>query len=246
LAEARSSQGLIGLGVAVATGLVLSAAIFSCARLEAGRQDQTLEVKGFAERPITSDFAIWRGRVTGRATALAAAHSRLVRDREALEAVLRDEGFSEEAITVQPAEQQALYELNEHGQMTNRIEGYALHQEVMVASADVDRVVSAAGRASDLGRDGIEITSSRPEFIYRGLGELKIAMLAEATADARARAETLAEAGGGSLGSLVHARQGVFQITPAHSTDVSDYGRNDTTTRDKSIKAVVTVRYALD
>jgi hypothetical protein len=246
LPDTRSSQGLIGLGIALAVGLVMSASIFSCARLEAGRQDQSLEVKGFAERPITSDFAIWRGRVTSRATALAAAYSRLERDRESLEALLRDAGFAPEAITVQPAEQQPLYEINEHGQSTNRIEGYALHQQVEVASPDVDRVVRAAGLASGLGREGIEITSSRPEFIYRGLGELKIAMLAEATADARVRAETLAEAGGGSLGTLVHARQGVFQITPAHSTDVSDYGRNDTTTRDKSIKAVVTVRYALE
>jgi hypothetical protein len=42
------------------------------------------------------------------------------------------------------------------------------------------------------------------------------------------------------------ARQGVFQITPAHSTEISDYGRNDTSSREKSIKAVVTVRYAVE
>jgi hypothetical protein len=47
-------------------------------------------------------------------------------------------------------------------------------------------------------------------------------------------------------GPLRYARQGVFQVTPANSAEVSDYGRNDTTSREKSIKAVATIRYAIE
>jgi hypothetical protein len=63
---------------------------------------------------------------------------------------------------------------------------------------------------------------------------------------ARRRAEVLAENSRARIGMLRSARQGVFQITPANSTEVSDYGRNDTSAREKSIKAVVTIRYALE
>ena len=38
---------------------------------------------------------------------------------------------------------------------------------------------------------------------------------------------------------------GVYQITPRDSTDVSDYGINDTSTRDKDVTAVVTATFAV-
>jgi hypothetical protein len=41
-------------------------------------------------------------------------------------------------------------------------------------------------------------------------------------------------------------RVGVFQITPRFSTEVADYGINDTSSRDKDITAVVRVTFALE
>ena len=41
-------------------------------------------------------------------------------------------------------------------------------------------------------------------------------------------------------------RMGVFQITPRHSTEVSDYGINDTSSLEKDITAVVRVTFAVD
>ena len=40
------------------------------------------------------------------------------------------------------------------------------------------------------------------------------------------------------------ASDGVYQVTPRDSTDVSDYGINDTSTRDKDVTAVVTATFA--
>jgi hypothetical protein len=139
-----------------------------------------------------------------------------------------------------------LFARNAQGALTNQVEGYALSQEVRVGSADIGLVSSVSKHSAELVEQGVEFSSYRPEYFYTRLGELKISMLAEATADARHRAEVLAKNGGGQIGHLLSARQGVFQITPAHSTEVSDYGRNDTSSREKSIKAVVTVRYAIE
>lgn len=71
-------------------------------------------------------------------------------------------------------------------------------------------------------------------------------MLAQATRDARARAATMAQNSGSSLGGLRSAQQGVFQITRENSIEVSGYGENDTSSLKKVIRAVVTVEYGLD
>jgi hypothetical protein len=40
--------------------------------------------------------------------------------------------------------------------------------------------------------------------------------------------------------------QGVFQITPRDSTEVSDYGFNDTSSREKDVNAVVSATFAVN
>jgi hypothetical protein len=94
-------------------------------------------------------------------------------------------------------------------------------------------------------REGIRYESRAPEYFYTKLDDLKIQMLGEAAKDARNRAEQLVSASGAKVGPLRSAQQGVFQITPPHSTDTSDYGVLDTSTVEKSIKAVVTMEYGI-
>ena len=56
----------------------------------------------------------------------------------------------------------------------------------------------------------------------------------------------LAENSSGRVGSLSSASQGVFQITPVDSTEVTDYGSYDTTTIKKNVKAVVTLEFRIE
>jgi uncharacterized protein len=41
------------------------------------------------------------------------------------------------------------------------------------------------------------------------------------------------------------ARLGAYQVTPRNSTEVSDYGINDTSSREKDVTAVVSVTFAV-
>ena len=54
------------------------------------------------------------------------------------------------------------------------------------------------------------------------------------------------KATGNKIGAIRSAKMGVFQITPVTSTDVSDWGVNDTTSLDKKVMAVVTVSFAIE
>jgi len=70
-------------------------------------------------------------------------------------------------------------------------------------------------------------------------------MLEKASENAKQRAEKMAKATGNSIGFMRSARMGVFQITPVTSTDISDWGINDTSSLDKKVMAVVTVSFAI-
>jgi hypothetical protein len=86
-----------------------------------------------------------------------------------------------------------------------------------------------AGREStELLKQGVRFESMPPEYLVTRLAELKKEMLAAATRDARERALQMAQNAGSRIGRLRAARQGVFQVTRVASTEVSDYGVNDT------------------
>ena len=87
---------------------------------------------------------------------------------------------------------------------------------------------------------GVELSCDSPRYLYTRLDDLKLAMIADATRNARERAELLVAGSPNTLGPLQSASQGVFQITPAFSNEVSGTGMNDTTSLHKVIKAVVT------
>jgi|ERR1041384_5253644 hypothetical protein len=90
------------------------------------------------------------------------------------------------------------------------------------------------------------LESEAPKYLYTKLGDLKIAMLAEATSDAAARAQQIASNSRAKLGPIRDARMGVMQINAIHSNDVSGYGNNDTTSLEKEITAVVSARFELN
>jgi hypothetical protein len=74
---------------------------------------------------------------------------------------------------------------------------------------------------------------------------LKLTLLKEATENAAERARLLAAGSSKGVGNLLSASQGVFQIVPEGSTDVSDSGYSDTSTIRKNVRATVSLTYAI-
>jgi uncharacterized protein len=85
-----------------------------------------------------------------------------------------------------------------------------------------------------------------PELIFTRIAEAKLEMLAEATADAKARAERMAQQGDRRIKEWRSARMGVFQITPPHSTETSWEGINNKTSIEKSIMSTVSASFVLE
>jgi hypothetical protein len=243
--QERTPQLLLGM-VALALALVLSAFIGAGAFKAARRAGDQIEVTGSAKRPIRSDFAVWRGSVATQSPVLADAYAEVTRQAQVVRQFLAQSGVADSLITVRPVETQTIYRVTEQGMQTSELLGYRLAQSFEVRSSDVAGVTALSQRATALINQGVPLQSSAPEYLYTRLNEVRTEMLAAATEDAMRRAEAVAKSAGAEIGAVRSARQGVFQITARNSTEVSDYGINDTSSLEKDITAVVRVTFAVD
>jgi uncharacterized protein len=239
---ARSST--VGL-VAVAGAMVVSAFLLAGAAREVGQKNNAIEVTGSARRAIVADLGIWKGTVTVQSPTVQGAYGEVSGYGDRVRAWLKARGLADSVITVRPVETQRMMAVNSDGQQTGQVVGYRLSQGVEVRLHDPKAIELLAREAGALAGQGIPIEASSPEYLYTKLAELRIAMMGEATVDARARADVIAKAAGSKVGNVRSANTGVVQITPRFSTEVSDYGMNDVTSIEKDITTVVKVTFGL-
>ena len=242
--EARS--GTFMGAVVLAVSLVVATTIGGWFFVKGKRGDQTITVTGSARRRIKADLVIWNSAISYQAPVLSEAYHSLSEAVPRVKAYLISKGIKDNQITVSSISSQTLHGRTSDGAETSEITGYSLRQELSVRSEDVDKIGQIAREATELINQGILIESMAPQYLVTKLGEIKIEMLAEASQDAKKRAEQIAKSTGSSIGSVRTAKMGVLQITPADSTEVSDSGMNDTTSLEKDITAVVNIGFAVD
>ncbi|WP_342774044.1 SIMPL domain-containing protein [Muriicola soli] len=79
------------------------------------------------------------------------------------------------------------------------------------------------------------------------MADLKIEMIAQATEDARLRAEKIAQNAGGELGDLLSAKMGVFQITGQNSDEEYSWGGvYNTSEKKKTASITMRLDYEVD
>lgn len=237
---------VIILGLCIALATVFSTVILSKGMLQLKKFSQeVIDITGSAEKMITSDQVVWQARFSRRSREMITAFDLLKRDAVAVKEYLIAKGIPEKDIIIPQIETLVLYKKNEKGGDTNDIEAYILTQGIEVRSADVSKVTEVSRQSTELIEKGLEFISQSPQYFYTKLAELKLEMLAQATRDAKNRAEQMAQSTGTRIGVMRSANMGVFQITPSNSVEVSDYGINDTTSLEKKVTAVVHVTFAI-
>jgi hypothetical protein len=242
---ASSGFGMFTLGVAIALGFAFAAQSVSRAMITM-RTASTIKVKGTASVDVVSDQGKWIGLVSARGATLPEAYGKLNANLQRLQQFIVASGFAPEEITVESVQTEMLYARDLKGNASNRIESYVLGQEVVVQSGKVKQVKSLAEKVTDLIKDGVEVRSAPPMFTVSSTDVAKNNLLAEATRNALERAETLANGSGSRVGALQSASQGVIQILPRGSISNSDGGDYSTTTIDKTMRAVVSLEYAVE
>ena len=229
-------------GLFLAAGLVFSAMVGTAAWVKI-KNSQFITVKGSARKNIESNLAVWRGGFVVESETLLDAQHKIQANHAVVEKFLGGAGVTNYSFAPISIEEVRAMQKSADGWSQQRTTGFRLSQLVRVESTEVARLEHLD--STPLVEQGLQFTTEPPQFIYTGVGEMKIEMLAEATKNARARAEQIAANGGSGLAQLHDADMGIFQITPLHSSDTSGEGMNDTTSRQKTITAVVTATFLL-
>jgi len=212
---------IIGICAVIAFALVSNAYKYRSKTME------TIVVTGLAEKDFNSDLIVWSGTYARKSFDLKDAYSTLKNDENAIRSYLLKKGiaagnmqFSSVMINKEFSQQ-----TNANGQyMSQEFTGYNLMQTVTIESSEVDKLDKISREVAELIQSGIEFNSNPPMFYNTKLNEVKMELLGKASADARARAETIAKNAGSSLGELKKATMGVFQITGKNSNEAYSYG----------------------
>jgi len=207
---------------------------------------QTLQVTGSAKLDLVSDLGRLQFTVQGRGATAEAAWQDLQRQVPLVKRFLDERGVPDTALEIYPVNAWAIDEFDDRGNRTGRVLAYQTNQSFLLELADVHLVKRLSIDLAELVTQGVDVSTSMPEYLYLDLAAVKEEVQALAAEDAMRRAQKVAAAAGARLGPIRDARMGVLQVTPRHSTVVSDYGVNDNSSIEKQITAVVHAKFAIE
>ena len=231
--------GLLALAIAA----VLATYITTNTIRDIRHTRDTVSVTGSARVPITANLVQWSLSVHPEAATAALAARRLRRQVRQVREYLVHTGIPAEAISVDVVTTTKNVIPLPHKQ---RRVLYVVAQRLQVSTRQIDVVEGAATGVGTLIERGISVGAAPLEYLSTELTQAKLTALEKATAEAHRRAEILVHGLGGKLGRMRSSSQGVYQVTPRNSTEISDYGINDTSSRDKDVNAVVSVTFAVN
>lgn len=237
--------------VKIITAVIFSIAIIASVWIagiylnKAKGQVKTVSVVGLAERDFDSDLIVWDISYDVLNMNIKDGYASLKDMTKIVKDYLIKQGVDENEMDFKAITnyKETEYRYNSETRTSQSIFiGYRLTQRVRIESNDVEKIEKVQRQIAELLDRGINIDDNSVSYYYTKLGDLKVEMLAEATENARNRAETITKSAGASLGGLKTANMGVFQITAPNSTD-EDYSWGGTfNTSSKKKRASINMR----
>ena len=226
------------LGLALAIGMIGGGHMIGRGLFAARAADRYVTVKGLAEREVPANLAMWPIVFSTTGNDLVPVQATLDAASKKIFAFLQARGFAPSDYTLSSPR------VTDREAQGGRMRGeagdrYVAEQTVTLRSGKIGAVKEAMQRSGELIREGVALVRSyeyNTTFLYTALDEIKPAMIAEATKDARKAAEQFARDSGSRVGAIRNAQQGYF--------DISD--RDPFSPEIKKIRVVTTVQYFLE
>lgn len=230
-------------------GLIFSTWLFTHSWDKRLTTSKTINVTGLAHVDFTSDLIVWRGSFSKKAISIKDAYAQLKKDEELIKSYLLSSGITEGEMVISSVDidEQYEYRYDANGKSNRVFTGYNLRQEVKIESKEVEKVERISRKVTELLDQGVQFYSHPPQYFYSGLSDLKVDLIAAATADARARAEQIAEKAQAGVGQLVSADLGVFQITGQNSNEEYTWGGvYNTQVKNKTARVTARLKFEID
>jgi len=239
---------LVLASVILATGLGLGSCSLANGLVEMKRADREVTVRGVAERDVTANRATWGVSYSESAYGLAEALGQVDGDTRLIQAFLRQQGFTGEAIQPGSANISETNEIIDERPTGRTI--YSVSRTISFTTDKVARVEQIEAKKDALAQQGLVVDSTWVSYEYTELETIKPEMIAEATRDARGAAEKFADDSGSSVGGIRSATQGYFSVSSRQEAagGYDEYGGGSSTasTPDQKVRVVTTIAYYLD
>ena len=230
--------GLVGLGVA-AGGLLAGQSL-----VESRLGFRVVTVKGLSEREVKANLGFWPIRFVTTGATLEEARAQLEASERSVKGFLIGNGFTEQDMGVQNIQvEDRMAGYNAQG--TPAESRFVLTEDLLVRSAEVDKLQTSARMIGDLLKSGVVFSADAynagPSFVFTQVNDLKGEMLTEATRRAKEAADKFAAESGARVGDIQSANQGIIEISPAIEIP------NDRPEKQvmKKVRVVTTITYFL-
>jgi uncharacterized protein len=237
------------LGVLLAVGMSASAFILGVQGKRAISGQQSITVKGLAEKPIKADSAEWLVGIHATSDTQAEALEKLAEERKVAEAFLDEHGLTDVMRVVSVEDIAPHYEEVFVGDSPRQIQkGFDASQGIRVTTKDLAKISAAHKGVLQLRAQNHQVIAQTPEYLVSNLEEIKMSLIADATKNARSRATEFVKQDGVKVGVMRSASQGAFYILPVggDAGDDSYGGIYDKSTIDKTARVVVTIVYNIE
>lgn len=243
------SNAIIVLGLLLAIGMASAAFILGVQAKRAVAGQQSITVKGLAEKPIKADSAEWSINVGVTAQTQSEALQLVVQERKVVEAFLTKQGLSSETWAVDVETISPHFEEVFIKDTPRQIQkGFDVFQNIRVTSKDLAKVTAANKAFLALRAENHPVTAQAPNYLVSDLESVKMSLIADATKNARSRATEFVKQDGVKVGVMKSASQGAFYILAVggEAGDDSYGGVYDKSTIDKTARVVVTIVYNIE
>ena len=238
------------LGLLVCIGLA-AAGYFVSTTLYKGRlASNTVTVKGFAERDVKADLALWQISYSMTGGNLGALYAQSSGNESALAAFLTQKGFRKDEIKSGALQVNDLLANQYRNSNISEAQRYIISNTITVRSNNVALVETTTHALNDLVKQGIVLTANNVNYQFTKLNDIKAPMLRDATQNARGAAQQFANDAGSKVGSIQSANQGFFSVDSRDSNAAQSSGEGysppQPSTIDKKVRVVVTLTYYLE
>ena len=243
------SKAIVVLGLLLAIGMASAAFILGVQAKRAVAGQQSISVKGLAEKPIKADSAEWQINVGVTAENQADALELVAQTRKVVEEFLTKQGFSAENWTVDVESIVPHYEEIFIKDTPRQVQkGFDAFQNIRVTSKDLAKITAANKAFLQLRVKNHPVSAQAPSYLVSDLEVVKMSLIADATKNARARATEFVKQDNVNVGVMKSASQGAFYILPVggEASDDSYGGVYDKSTIDKTARVVVTIVYNIE
>src|SRR6476620_1977634 len=222
----------------LALGLTAGGYLVGRGLYAARASDRYVTERVFSEREVKANLAMWPIVFNATGNDLAGVQASLDASAKKIAAFLQEKGFPATDYTLSSPRVTDREAQEGRARADRPIDRYVAEQTMTLRSPRVEAVKAAIQRSGDLIREDVALVRSyeyTTTFLYTALDEIKPAMIAEATKDARKAAEQFAHDSNSRVGGIRNAQQGYF--------DIQD--RDAFSPEFKKVRVVTTIQYFL-